>query len=145
MNDNKELLPLKERTNILELIYNQLNNYPEISDIEVCFESFGENASISLFSQMGAVYLKKFIVGEYRGFIPFYIIYRSNPKTDKQKLNKIKYLNELAEWLCKNIPKANDIEIEKLLQTSNPFKDDANEAGDNDYIVTFELTYRKED
>lgn len=146
--EEQQLLSQLETSNSLKAIYDMLNAYDAIGDIEVCFESFDETASsISLFSQQGAVYLKKFITGGYRGLIPFYIVYRSTPKTDTQKLNKIEYLNDLGKWVCEplNYPNVSDIEVEKIEQTSVPFKDDSDGAGECDYIVTFEMTYRKDE
>lgn len=144
----KETLSQKEQSSMLKTVYEYVNSYDQLKGLEVCFESYAESgASLALFSDQGACVIKRFITGGYRGYLPFALIYRSNPKSDIQKLNKIEYLNDLGTWLCDkgNYPCLENIEIEKIEQTSVPFKDNADDAGDNDYIVTFDLYYRKED
>lgn len=144
----KELLTQKEQNSMLKTIYGYVNSYEKLNGLEVCFESFAESgASLALFSNQGASVIKRFITGGYRGYLPFALIYRSNPKSDIQKLNKIEYLNDLGSWLCEkgNYPDLENIQIEKIEQTSVPFKDNADDAGDCDYIVTFDLYYRKGD
>ena len=79
--------------------------------------------------------------------LPFLLVYRSSPKTGRQKLNKIEYLEELSDWLSKkeNYPILTDGRVvEKIVPDCVPFKDNADGAGNNDYIVTFNLTYRKD-
>lgn len=144
----KEALSQKEQNSMLKTVYAYINAYEGLKGLEVCFESYAESgASLALFSDQGACVIKRFITGGYRGYLPFALIYRSNPKSDIQKLNKIEYLNDLGTWLCEkgNYPDLKNIEIEKIEQTSVPFKDAADDDGSNDYIVTFELYYRKED
>ncbi len=144
----KEALSLKEQNSMLKTVYGYINSYEKLDGLEVCFESYEESGgSLALFSDQGASVIKRFITGGYRGYLPFVLIYRSNPKSDIQKLGKIEYLNDLGTWLCDkdNYPDLKDIEIEKIEQTSVPFKDGADGAGDNDYVVTFELYYRKEE
>lgn len=144
----KEQLTQKEQNSMLKTIYGYVNSYEKLNGLEVCFESFADSgASLALFSDQGASVIKRFITGGYRGYLPFALIYRSNPKSDIQKLNKIEYLNDLGSWLCdkSNYPDLENIQIEKIEQTSVPFKDNADDAGYNDYIVTFDLYYRKGD
>lgn len=144
----KELLSQKEQNSMLKTVYGYVNSYDELNGLEICFEEFSDKgSSITLFSDQGASVIKRFITGGYRGYLPFALIYRSNPKSDIQKLNKIEYLNDLGAWLSNkdNYPNLENIEIEKIEQTSVPFKDNADDAGANDYIVTFDLYYRKEE
>lgn len=146
--EKKEVLSQKEQSSMLKTIYVYVKSYESLNGLEVCFESFEKNgASIALFSDQGACVMKRFITGGYRGYLPFALIYRSNPKDDMQKLNKVEFLNDLGAWLSnsKNYPNLENIEIETIEQTSVPFKDNADDAGDNDYIVTFDVYYRKEE
>ena len=146
--DKKELLSQKEQNSMLKTVYSYIGSYDQMNGLELCFESFVENgASIALFSDQGACVLKRFITGGYQGFLPFVLVYRSNPKSDVQKLAKVEFMNELGTWLSDsdNYPDLENIEIESIEQTSVPFKDDADGAGDNDYVVTFNLIYRKEE
>lgn len=146
--EQKELLSQKEQSSMLKTVYDHVGSYEKLNGLEVCFESFAESgASIALFSDQGACVMKRFITGGYRGYLPFALIYRSNPKGDIQKLNRVEYLNDLGAWLSDsdNYPNLENIEIETIEQTSVPFKDNADDAGDNDYIVTFNLYYRKDD
>lgn len=146
--EKKEVLSQKEQSSMLKTVYEHVGSYEKLNGLEVCFESFADSgASIALFSDQGACVMKRFITGGYRGYLPFALIYRSNPKSDIQKLNKVEYLNDLGAWLSdsKNYPDLENIEIETIEQTSVPFKDNADDAGDNDYIVTFNLYYRKDE
>lgn len=144
----KERLSQKEQHSMLKTVYQYVNSYDDLQDMEVCFEEFAaDGASLALFSDQGACINKRFITGGFLGYLPFVLIYRSNPKGDLQKLNKIEYLNTLGEWLSNNshYPELENIEIETIEQTSVPFKDNADDAGANDYVVTFDLHYRKEE
>lgn len=146
--NKKELLTQKEQNSMLKTVYGYINSYDGLNGLDVCFESYAESgASLALFSDQGACVIKKFITGGYRGYLPFVLSYRSNPKSDIQKLNKIEYLNDLGAWLSDNdnYPNLENIEIEKIEQTSVPFKNNSDDAGEIDYIVTFDLYYRKEE
>ena len=142
----KEVLTQKEVNSMLQTVYQYINSYNDLNGLEVCFEEFN-GICLALFSNQGACVVKRFVTGGYKGYLPFVIIYRSNPKNDMQKLKRVEYLNDLGSFLSnpRNFPDLQNIEIEKLNQTSVPFKDNATDAGENDYIVTFDLYYRKEE
>ncbi len=144
----KEVLSQKEQNTMLKTVYSYIGSSDKLKKIELCFEEFSESgASIALFTDQGACVMKRFITGGYQGFLPFVLVYRSNPKNDAQRLAKVEFLNDLGAWLSNsdNYPNLENIEIESIDQTSVPFKDDADGAGDNDYVVTFNLYYRKEE
>lgn len=146
--EKKELLSQKEQNTMLKTVYSYIGSSDKMKGLELCFEGFKKDgASMALFTDQGACVMKRFITGGYQGFLPFVLVYRSNPKSDAQRLAKVEFLNELGVWLAdsNNYPNLENIEIESIEQTSVPFKDDADGAGDNDYVVTFNLFYRKEE
>lgn len=146
--EKKELLSQKEQNTMLKTVYSYIGSSDKLKNLELCFEEFNKDgASMALFTDQGACVMKRFITGGYQGFLPFVLVYRSNPKSDVQRLAKVEFLNELGAWLAdsNNYPSLDNIEIESIEQTSVPFKDDADGAGDNDYVVTFNLFYRKEE
>ncbi|MCM1245982.1 MAG: hypothetical protein NC293_10110 [Roseburia sp.] len=143
-----EQLETKEQKCIMKALYETLCTYPGRGSLNIEFEEFDKQGSgISLCSMQGAVYLQKDITGGFHGLVPFFIVYRSAPKTGRQKLNKIEFLEEMSEWLSsgENYPKISDGRVvERITPECVPFKDNADDAGNNDYIVTFNLTYRKD-
>lgn len=142
-----ENLNAEEHQCIMKAMYDLIKIYPEKGSLEVDFEEFEkQSAGLSLCSMQGAVFLEKDITGGFRGLVPFYIIYRSLPKTGRQKLNKIDFLEKLSKWLSskENYPSFSDGRVvEAIVPECVPYKSSVSGSGTNDYIVTFNLTYRK--
>ena len=146
--EEKEQLAQIEQSRMLKTVYQYVNGYEKLNGLEVCFESFEDNgASLGLFSSQGAIVVKRFVTGGFRGMLPFCLVYRSNPTNDNQRLKKPEFLNNIADWLVDsdNYPKLKNIEIEGIEQTSVPFQSNTDESGVSDYMVTFNLYYRKDE
>lgn len=143
----QEVLSVIEQKNVLEAVYTAIKTH--VTDIKTNFESFEKNIScISLFSETGAVYTSKNIMGGFTGLVPFYIVYRGYPRNDKQKFEIIKYLEELSEWICEkeNYPElGGDREIEKIQAMSVPSLNQISNSGAYDYVVPYQINFRKDD
>lgn len=144
-NEEKEKLSATEQSSIMKAIYNLLNTKKD--DIEVCFEANNvDGASIGLFSQSGAVYLSKNIVGGFKALVPFIIRYKSTPKTDSARLSMLDYLNNLSEWLeeQENPTLTNNRTIEKIEQAEVAHLEFVTDDGAITYAAALELKYRKD-
>lgn len=147
MADKKEALNIAEQKSVMSAIYELIKKYPNLKGLEVKFEEFKENgSSLAIFSDSGAYIDKKYITGAFTGIVPFSIVYRAAPNQDKHKINMIEYLENLAVWL--NEEEYPDMTENRTLlsieATTVAFKDMSNQAGDNDYAILLNATYRKE-
>lgn len=143
---DKERLSGIEQESVLKMIVDMVREYPDLNGMEVGFESLNKDgASIGIYGIQGAVVEKRFINGTFIGTVPFGIIYRSQPKTDNQRLGKIEFLNMLARWLSerKTYPELADKKVQEIRWEQVPFKDNSAPAGDNDYVVTMRAVYKK--
>lgn len=143
-----EVLKTEEQKCIMKALYEKLHAYPKRGTLDIGFEEFDKQSSgLSLCSAQGAVYLRKSITGDFQGLVPFILRYRSAPKTGRQKLNKIEFLEDLSEWISskENYPEVSGGRVvETITAECVPFKDNADDAGNNDYVVVFNLIYRKD-
>lgn len=144
-----ELLETDEQKCIMKALYEKIRTYPGKGTLGIDFEEFDKQSSgLSLCSMQGAVYLKRSITGDFQGLVPFLLRYRSAPKTGRQRLNKIEFLEDLSGWISnrENYPEVSDGRVvETITAECVPFKDNADDAGNNDYVVVFNLIYRKDE
>lgn len=143
--EKKELLGAKEQSNIMKKIYDLLKQKED--DIELCFEANNiEGASVGLYSETGAVYLKKNILGGFKALVPFILRYKATPKTDKARLAMMDYLNNLSEWLVsQERPElSGERTVELIEQTELTYLEFVNDDGSITYSAKFELKYRKD-
>ena len=144
----KEQLEKNERMTAMMAIFELIGQYPKLNDLPVVFEDFadGRGSSIAVFSEPGAYINRKFIDGGFEGVVPFSVVYRASPKLDKQKIRMIAWLTDLAEWLQKDAvyPAIENGRIERIEATTVAAKDMSDSAGDHDYVIVFDMTYRKE-
>lgn len=144
-NKEKEKLSAAEQSGIMKAIYNLLGTKED--NIELCFEANNvDGSSVGLFSQSGAVYLSKNIIGGFKALVPFIIRYKSTPKTDSARLAMLDYLNNLSEWLTeqKNPKLTNNRTVEKIEQAEVTHLEFATDDGAITYAAMFELKYRKD-
>ncbi len=142
-----ERLSLEEQKNIMKAIYVYINSNDFVNS-ELQFETLDKDGtSIGLFSEQGARYLEKNILGEYKGLLPFTIHYRSNPTTDEMRLKMVEEINDLTEWIEKNadnVKLALNRIVEKIEGLTTPYLSQADDAGNITYSVNFNFIYRKE-
>lgn len=63
------------------------------------WNSIADGTSIGIFPLQGAVYLKKYVSGNYVAQIPFQMQYKSSPTTNKASISAQEMLNDLAAWM----------------------------------------------
>lgn len=157
----KELLNGVELDSALTAVYELLKTYPGAKNIEVKVEELKKDAvCIGIFcNSSGAYYIRKNILGGFQAAFPFMVIYRSMPRTNDQKISNIDFMNNLGQWLERRAVKLDGIEyklekyptltngrvIEKIEITSPAFKDASNKAGEDDYVIVCNMTYRKDE
>ena len=65
----------------------------------VLWNNLNDTTSIGIFPLQGASYIKKYVSGNYTAQMPFQIIFRSSPTSNKSSLDAQATLEELAKWL----------------------------------------------
>ncbi len=144
----KEMLDGNEQTIAIKAIYDAIGSYTE--DIEVNFEDLGTDGepNLGVFTMPGSVYDKKFIDGSFEATLSFAVVYRASVNVDNHKFEIIDWLDKLGTWLSQkeNYPTLSDgREVEKISQVSVPCRDIINPGFENDYTVTFQMKYRKDE
>jgi len=145
---NKEVLNGNEQTIAIKAIYEVIESYTE--DMEVNFEYLGSDGepNLGVFSMPGSVYDKKFIDGSFEATLSFSVVYRASVNVDDHKFEIIEWLDKLGVWLSTrdNYPTLSDgRKVERISQMSVPCRDIINPGYENDYIVTFQMKYRKDE
>lgn len=80
-----------------------LNQFPGLQGKEITFSTLSDSSGIGFFPTSGAVLLSN--VEDITGHVkqvclyPFTIVYRSAPKSDRQKLRIKEFLDTLGKWL----------------------------------------------
>lgn len=142
----KEKLNAAEQSCIMESVYTFFNQNKTING-ELNFEALQKDgSSFGLFSEQGAVYLSKDILGGFKGMIPFMLQYRAQPKTDLAVLTMMEIMTSVSEWASETKPPVltgNRI-IEKIEAVTVPYLFGAEESGSLTYAVGYNLIYGKE-
>lgn len=108
----------------------------------VKWNSINEDRSIGVFPIQGAVYLKKYVSGNYVAQMPFQIIYKCSPTTNKASIDAQEMLNSLAAWMEESGIEFKDLHLtlETITRTSPVFG-----SGQDDktvmYAVNMQLKY----
>lgn len=144
----KEILDGKEQSLAIKAIYDTISNYTE--DMTVNFEDLDTDgeSNLGVFTMPGSVYDKKFIDGSFEATLSFAVVYRASVNVDIHKFGVIEWLNELGEWLStkENYPLLDGGRvIDKINQVSTPCRDMIHPGFENDYTVTFQMRYRKDE
>lgn len=108
----------------------------------VRWNSVNENRSIGLFPMQGAVYLKKYVSGSYVAQMPFQMVYKSSPTTNKASIEAQEMLNSLAAWMEESGIEFKDphLILESIVRTSPVFGGGQNEKSVM-YAVNMQLKY----
>lgn len=145
-NDRKEKLNAAEQKCLMKAIYTFLNQNETVNG-ELNFESLEkEGSSFGLFSEPGAVYLSKDILGGFKGMIPFLLQYRAQPKTDSAIMAMIEVMDSISEWVSETdapILTGNRV-IEKIEAVTTPYLFGVEESGSLTYAAGYNVIYRKE-
>nr|DAS66187.1 MAG TPA: Minor capsid protein from bacteriophage [Caudoviricetes sp.] len=108
----------------------------------VKWNSINEDRSIGVFPIQGAVYLKKYVSGSYVAQMPFQIIYKCSPTTNKASMDAQEMLNNLAAWMEESGIEFKDphLTLEAIARTSPVFGGNQNEKTVT-YAVNMQLKY----
>ena len=146
------------------VIFSLLNSFPGLSDKQsVQFATLSENSGIGFFPISGAAIQSS--VADITGRIhqvcvyPFSVIYRSAPKSEKQRMRIKEFLDALGRWLEQQpvelngethrleeypeLSSGNRI-IKTIDRTSSAYINAAYQDGLEDWIITIRLNYENE-
>ena len=146
--DEKEKLTIKDSECAQKAILSLILQYPRFpktfkaDNTSVRWNSINETTSVGIFPLQGAVYLQKYVSGSYTAQIPFQIVYKSSPTTNKASIDAQTVLEELGKWLEDSGIEFKDthMRLEGISRTSNVFSlsQDEKQMG---YGVNMQLKY----
>ncbi len=108
----------------------------------VKWNSINTDTSIGIFPLQGAKYIKRYISGSYTAQMPFQMVYKCAPTTNKASIEAQEMLNSLAAWLEESGIEFADLHmtLESMSRTSVvfPIVQDEKQIG---YAVNMQLKY----
>lgn len=108
----------------------------------VRWNGLGDSTSIGVFPLNGARYLKRYVSGSYTAQMPFQIVFRGSPTTNKASINAQEVLEKLSKWLEDAVIEFKDphMQLESIARTSvvYPVDQDEKQIG---YGVNMQLKY----
>lgn len=146
--DEKEKLTIRDAENAQRAIHELILKYPDFpktfkaNNTTVKWDNIATETSIGIFTLQGARYLKRYVSGSYTAQIPFQIVFRSSPSTNKDTINAQTLIDGLGEWL-ENVWidfKDEHMKLENISRTSPSFLIAQNEKV-SDYAVNMNLRY----
>lgn len=146
--EEREKLTIRDAENaqrgILALVfaYPDFPNGFKADNTTVKWNSIANDKSIGLFPLQGAVYIGKYINGSYKAQMPFQIVFRSSPTSNKANIDAQQLLNDLACWMEDSVIEFKDqhMKLESISRTSPVFGEGQNEKT-TDYAVNLQLKY----
>lgn len=100
MSDTVELLSKAEYNTIGEMLLNLIAKCPYIPEGMVPqYQSITTDPSIGLFTQSGAKYLKKNVMGGFTAQVKFQVAYKSFPTGNEGRINSQAVIDRIMEWL----------------------------------------------
>ena len=129
---------------VLEIVLSY-TRYPKLFNANnqtVNWNFINSDRSIGLFPMQGAVYLKKYVSGSYVAQMPFQMLYKCSPETNKASIEAQEMLNGLAAWLEKGGIEFHDphLTFESITRTSPVFGSGRDEKTVL-YAVNMQLKY----
>ena len=131
----KESLKLKDCKSAQNAVLEAVKSYDgfpksfQPSNENVRWNSIGGQQSVGILPLQGAVYIKKYISGTFKAQLPFQIVYKSSPTTNRAAIDAQTMLEGLAEFLenCEVKFENETLSMESMEQTSVVFPYGANE------------------
>ena len=144
----KELKALDtlEETQIREAVFKFFASCPLIPDNVSRQYGDVKNDSIAVFAQQGSgKYTKQYVSGSYEAQFPFFLRYRSQPTTIKNRLSAESLLDNIAKWMCGQdvFPILTDGRKIEKIESGTVYMVDKAEDGTIDYQVSMNLKYFK--
>lgn len=103
------------------------------------WNSINADRSIGLFPMQGAVYSKKYVSGSYVAQMPFQMIYKCSPTTNKAIMDAQDVLNNLAAWMEESGIEFKDphLTLESIERTSPVFS-----GGQDEKMVVYAINMK---
>lgn len=146
--NEKEMMTIEDSESAQKAILSLVMKYPSFpktfkaDNSSVKWNGIEDKTSIGIFPLQGAIYLKKYVSGSYTAQIPFQIVFRSSPTTNKANIDAQTVLEGLAKWLERSGIEFKDqnMKLEGIFRTSNVFssKQDENKV---DYGINMQIKY----
>ena len=146
--DEKERLTNEDSESAQKAILSLVLKYPDFpktfkaDNSSVKWNGIEDKTSIGIFPLQGAIYLKKYVSGSYTAQMPFQIVFRSSPTTNKANIDAQNVLEGLAKWLERSGIEFKDqnMKLEGISRTSNVFSSTQDE-NKVDYGINMQLKY----
>ena len=146
--DEKERLTIEDSESAQKAILSLVLKYPDFpktfkaDNSSVKWNGIEDKTSIGIFPLQGAIYLKKYVSGSYTAQMPFQIVFRSSPTTNKANIDAQNVLEGLAKWLERSGIEFKDqnMKLEGISRTSNVFSSTQDETK-VDYGINMQIKY----
>lgn len=143
-----EKLTIKDAESAQKAILDLILKYPSFprtlkaDNTTVKWNSINDDTSIGIYPMQGAVYLKKYVSGSYVAQMPFQIVYKSSPTTNKASISAQEMLNSLATWMEESGIEFKDphLTLQSIERTSQVFGGGQDEKTVS-YAVNMQLKY----
>lgn len=146
--EEKEKLTIQDSENAQKGVLALAMAYPDYPALfkadnkTIRWNSVNTDRSIGLFPMQGAVYLKKYVSGSYVAQMPFQMVYKCAPTTNKASIEAQEMLNNLAAWMEESGIEFKDphLTLQSIARTSPVF---GSEQDDKTvmYAVNMQLKY----
>lgn len=146
--EEPEKLTIRDAENAQKAVLALVLQYPSFprmfkaDNSTVKWNNLNDGTSIGIFPLQGAIYLKKYVSGNYVAQMPFQIIYKCSPTTNKASMDAQEMLNDLAAWMEESGIEFKDphLTLEAIARTSPVFGGNQNEKTVT-YAVNMQLKY----
>lgn len=148
MDSEKKTLLISDAETAQRAILDMISLYPHFpsgfkpSNQTILWNNISDKQSIGVFPVEGGVYLDRYVDGSYTAQMPFQIIYKSNPTTNKANIANDNLLDDLAKWLEKKDFTLTDknFSTESITRTSNVFSGTRDEK-ETALVINMSLKY----
>lgn len=148
--ENRNPLSISEQEQISAAILQMVASYTDfpsnITSKKIFWQHIEPSGSVGVFGLTGAVYLRRYVSGNFRAQFPFCIRYTCSPTSNADRIDKRAVLDKLADWICNKIeyPDLTDGRtIDKIEQTSVTTLAGVDDNGNELYQCNFVLEYSK--
>ena len=156
--EEKQALTITEQQAITAALIRMIKESPVFQGAQVQADDVVKPGNIGVFSQGGSVYLRKFLSGSFFAKHTFFLIYRTKPSTDTQKINGSERLDALAQWLEGRAvtyngrtyqlayypPLTDDRRLDSIERESSVYPTTPEQDGTINYRINMQLTYLKQ-
>ena len=161
---SKAIIDVEGSEAVSSVLLELLNRFPGLPDgKKITFSTLTETSGIGFFPTTGAALLSntESITGKVRQvcLYPFDIVYRSSPRSEKQRMRIKEFLDILGKWLERqpviiqgtterieaypSLESGNRI-IKAITRSTPAFLNAVYETGVEDWIISGQLTYNNE-